>query len=330
MLVSVIVPIYNAQQYLSACIESILGQSYTDFELILVNDGSTDGSLSVCEQYRAKDTRVIVLNKVNGGSASAKNEGLKIAKGEFVEFVDADDTIDKTYLENMMSGVDDTVDLCVGNMCFVVQRNGETVSQKHFNLESGSFSLKEFLSFYPRYMPQAIFGSPCNKLYRYSLIADNELHFDVTLKNNEDTRFNYAYIAKCNRVFVSNEPFYRYVDHGCASMSKRYIENLFDIYVGTYHCAKAFLKETDMYDELISFQDKYFIGLVIGAISNIVKKDKISSKKQKIKNIKSILTSDEVITALSNARMESSTKKAIVLLMRLRFANLLYLLFQIK
>ena len=96
--VSIIVPIYNSEAHLSRCIDSILAQTLTDFELILVNDGSQDNSGKICDNYAQKDSRIIVLHKENGGTSSARNVGLKKSRGEYITFVDSDDTIYPHYL----------------------------------------------------------------------------------------------------------------------------------------------------------------------------------------------------------------------------------------
>ena len=96
--VSIIVPIYNSETHLSRCIDSILAQTYSDFELILVNDGSIDNSGKICDEYAQKDSRIIVIHKENGGTSSARNIGLEKSHGEYITFVDSDDTIYPNYL----------------------------------------------------------------------------------------------------------------------------------------------------------------------------------------------------------------------------------------
>lgn len=105
-LVTIIIPIYNVRAYLRECLDSILKQTYKYFEVILVDDGSKDDSLSFCEEYARKDSRFIVIHKENGGVASARNKGLLVARGEYITFVDSDDTIDSRYIEAMVSGME--------------------------------------------------------------------------------------------------------------------------------------------------------------------------------------------------------------------------------
>lgn len=113
-LISIIVPIYNAEKYLGECVDSILGQTYENFELILVDDGSSDNSGKICDEYAAKHERIKVIHKENGGVSSARNTGLDNAKGEYITFVDSDDTIDKQYLELMYKRIIETD----SDMCF--------------------------------------------------------------------------------------------------------------------------------------------------------------------------------------------------------------------
>ena len=102
-IISIIVPIYNSEKYLERCINSILNQTYTNFELILINDGSKDSSLKICRKYASKDNRIVVIDKENEGVSIARNMGIQRAKGELISFVDADDYIEKTFLEDMLN-----------------------------------------------------------------------------------------------------------------------------------------------------------------------------------------------------------------------------------
>ena len=97
--ITIVVPIYNAEKYLERCIKSILDQTYENLEIILVNDGSTDKSLEICEKFKAEDNRIIIINKENGGVSSARNKGIDAATGKFIIFIDADDYIEKEMFE---------------------------------------------------------------------------------------------------------------------------------------------------------------------------------------------------------------------------------------
>ncbi|MBQ9782222.1 MAG: glycosyltransferase family 2 protein [Clostridia bacterium] len=173
-LISVIVPVYNVQKYLPRCIESILNQSYKDIELILVDDGSPDNTGEICDYYAKKDSRVVVIHKENGGVSSARNAGLNIAKGKFINFVDSDDYIPNDSLENLINlQKENDADL----VCCTFERllqNGNIVQTKFYdkvlyidNIKSEEVNI--FLSNH--------FRGPCAKLYRSSILKCNNLFF---------------------------------------------------------------------------------------------------------------------------------------------------------
>lgn len=119
ILISIIVPVYNTEKYLSACIESILGQTFTNFELILVNDGSKDESGVICDTFSQIDNRIQVIHKSNGGVSSARNSGLEIARGKWITFIDSDDFIKPTFLENLYKPIyeDSKIEFVHGGAC---------------------------------------------------------------------------------------------------------------------------------------------------------------------------------------------------------------------
>lgn len=324
---SIIIPIYNAEKYLERCIDSILLQSFQDFELILVNDGSTDRSRFICESYAQRDNRVILINKPNGGSSSAKNIGLSHARGQYIEFVDADDYLDKEYIEHLWTGCDEyDADVCIGNVSFTKIRNSDIKSKKHVEMKRGYFTLKDFLMFYPQYMPKAIIGAPWNKLYKKEIIDAYEIKFDTKIKNNEDTHFNYWYLSKCSSVYVSDEPYYNYVDENVSSASRSYIPNLFDIYLMTYDKAIKFLKDTGVYEHNIGFQRQYFINLVIGAMNQIVLCKNRLSRSDKLKQIKKIVNNIKVEEAVKNIRYADRKKQILLMLMKKKYYRTIYLM----
>ena len=330
--VSVIVPAYNAEKYIETCVQSILSQTYPDFELILVNDGSKDSTSEICHRLAEMDSRIMVIDQENGGSSSAKNTGLSVAKGSYIEFVDADDTLDATYMEQLLRGTaEDEADLCVGNMAFDVLNQGELVlSRPTPTLHEGMFTLKEYLSYYKEYMPHAIIGSPCNKLYRRRILEEHNLRFDETTKNNEDTWFNLAYLRHCKKVFVSASPFYHYINHQNGSASRRFIDNIIEIYIETYRRSTAFLKEAEMYDCNEQFCKSYFIGLCIGALNGIVLQASQYTKKEKLEKMRDIIDRPEVRDALKGLKMLDKKKRMIAFCMRRRWVCLLYSAFRLK
>lgn len=187
--ISVIVPVFNAEAFLVQCVNSILVQRFKDFELLLIDDGSTDGSALVCDSYAVSDDRVRVFHKKNGGVSSARIYGLKEARGEFIAFVDADDIISESYLEHLLS-VDS--DLTVVGFEKVVGALGKKYTPNEFCF----FDLNE-LPIHWVHPPKICFyyHFPFCKLFRSKIIRDNQLFFNEKLSFSEDLCFNLEYYS---------------------------------------------------------------------------------------------------------------------------------------
>lgn len=130
-MVSIIIPVYNAQLYLEKCIDSVIDQTFRDVEIILVNDGSTDRSLEICQEYQKKDNRILVIDQENAGQGTARNKGISIARGEYIMFVDSDDWVDEGIVEKLMDSLtENNADISVCNLYRTVI-NGEEISVKY-------------------------------------------------------------------------------------------------------------------------------------------------------------------------------------------------------
>lgn len=164
--ISIIIPVYNAEKYLRRCIESVLSQSFTDFELILVDDGSKDSSPQICDEYVAKDDRVRVIHKENGGVSAARNDGLDIAKGEYVTFIDSDDWVKKEYLQGFYDK--HSFDFVIGS--FVNEPSGK-IRKINECIFIGN-KLKDYIK--KSYLSN---GYPWGKLYNNKIIKNNNIRF---------------------------------------------------------------------------------------------------------------------------------------------------------
>ena len=208
-LVSIIVPVYNVEKYLSACLDSILAQTFFNFEVVLVDDGSKDCSGKICDEYGARDSRIRVLHKENGGVSKARNAGLDMAQGEFVTFIDGDDTIDKAYIDLMFREM-------VENGYDVVrlswERGGVNYTY-HIKFDSEGKCLVDGESIQTLLLCTNIWG-----LFR----ANPQIRFNETLKNGEDSLFVIENFVKSNRrMHLINKPYYHYtiVEKSASDMS---------------------------------------------------------------------------------------------------------------
>lgn len=190
-LISVIIPVYNAEKTLRQCVESVLSHDYKNFELILVDDGSKDSSPQICDEYAIKDNRVRAIHQPNGGVSSARNNGIDYALGEWVTFIDADDYITNDFFK----GVDGcSEDLLINQ--YIWLRNGKQTLDKRisdYNFISGNEPICSFLN---KYLTTLIFRGPCAKFYKKSLL--NNIRFYDNMKVGEDTCFVHAYLLNCN------------------------------------------------------------------------------------------------------------------------------------
>ena len=191
--VSVIVPVYNAEKYLQECVESVLGQTLSDIELILVDDGSTDGSPALCDQYAAKDVRVRVIHQKNAGAAAARNHGLGIAQGEYVAFVDSDDWIDADMYERMVAAAEtNEIELVI---CDCLKESDKGSYLYTHELPPGAYDLERMRSvYYPQLLMPDTVEYPVTisnwlLLIRHTVITENHLSFPIGMRFSEDLLF---------------------------------------------------------------------------------------------------------------------------------------------
>lgn len=205
-LVSIIIPVYNVEEYLPKCIESICSQTYLNWELILVNDGSKDASGEICDQYAQKDARIKVVHKHNAGVSSARNRGMELAKGEYICFIDSDDYVDATFLDDFQTKQYVTDFYISGAYYDVHGKPYSCVKYKEQFCESINQIRDTFFS-------QQLYsnGYPWGKLYRSKIIKDNHLVFDESLSIHEDHNFVFAYFALAKSVFVTSSAGYHYL-----------------------------------------------------------------------------------------------------------------------
>ena len=233
-LVSIIVPVYNARKGLSRCLESICGQTYPELEIILLNDGSTDDSLAICEQFRAKDPRIVV-DKENEGVSRTRNAGLTLAQGDYIQFADSDDALDPDYTQNLVqAALQHNADLVIAPYWMVIPSNSSktgyffetlqtslgiepeaptTEVHKYGFLPQGVYSREDYARRLMQQPASFYYGVLWNKLYRREIIARNQLGFAPDVHLAEDLIFNMGYLEHA-QVFASiPEAGYHYIQN---------------------------------------------------------------------------------------------------------------------
>lgn len=222
-MISVIVPVYKAEKYLNECIESVLNQTYFDFELILVDDGSPDGCPAICDLYAEKDARVKVIHKQNGGVSRARNTGMENARGEFVMFLDSDDFIEPATLMAMMSKMDDSID-CV--LCGLYYFYPDEKKNFTYRLPDVTMQMPEEFDKYFQSIKRAGGNfTSCAKLFRHSIIIANKLSFEEEYALLEDASFASGFLRYCRKCHLMSDAFYHYRQLEEESLVKRFHAN---------------------------------------------------------------------------------------------------------
>ena len=220
--ISIIIPVYNAERYLQQCIDSVIAQTFKDWEAILVNDGSKDGSLAICQEYASKDDRIKVIDKPNGGPSSARNRGLNEAQGKYVYFMDADDWIETKFFENFVRNAVATKCCCDENedndygydiifQGFVREfSNGRKEESFAMDADSSIMSKEEIIC---RLYKEHVYGWSWCKLFRREIIEKHHVRFDESLRLWEDELFTSEFLRYAENVRTVKSHMYHYICH---------------------------------------------------------------------------------------------------------------------
>lgn len=284
-LVTIIVPIFNAGNYLEDCIESVLQQTYENIEIILVNDGSTDRSGDMIENYALKDKRIRTIHQANKGVAAARNRGIEAAKGTYIQFVDADDSIKEDTVEKLVQQMEQ-VDLVI---CGYETKTNIFIPPVH-----GLFKKKELLTYFGELCKQIIIHSPCNKMYRFDLIHQHKIRFLEHMLIGEDLLFNLNYLTNCQTIYLLQESLYHYRTNE-TSITNSYQPDMFAQQKILYNEVILFLKNENRYTNKNKEQIKtIFANALLHATTNLFHSDSPFTVKQRFRHLKMIMNDEKV------------------------------------
>jgi len=234
--ISIIIPIYNAEKYLSQCIKSALAQTYINFELILADDGSCDKSSAICDYFASKDNRIKVIHKTNGGPSSARNAGIDHATGNWIAFIDADDWVNPEYINDLFKAVDGENMLIVQGINYLNKEKDKNTIVDFGNNIVSSNSYYTIFSIIKLYK----YGYPVSKLYNRDVIINNNIRFDNDINLREDLIFMLQYLIKIKIIkFIPNSNYY-YRRDTC----------------GLTYKGSSFISENKFYNSLYSLIDR--------------------------------------------------------------------------
>lgn len=297
-LISVIIPVYNVKEYLTNCVESIEAQTYKSFEIILVDDGSSDGSEKLCDELGKAYSNITVVHQKNAGASAARNNGIAHAKGRYTVFCDSDDFIDSTMLEKLIN----TKKLYPEHLPVCGIRKISAEKEKDYLIKGEKFLTLDKSDFFIIQEAQ-LFNAPVNKLFDKEIIDSFSIRFNPDIVLGEDMAFNADYVMKANCDFaVINEPLYFYNIFVNESLSKRYIPDILDNYIALDRKFRELIEFTgaDMnkYEGRLATINLFSI---VNSIKNTMSEKNPAARQEKIKQIKKILGSFDVKDIVSKA-----------------------------
>ncbi len=278
-LVSIIIPVYKAEKYIAACIESVLAQLCGDWELILVDDGSPDGSGRICDEYAVSDSRIIVIHKLNAGVSAARNDAIRIARGKYLCFIDSDDYVLPSYLSDMLAYESDVV------VTGYVNRFTSPVREDEIRPIDGD----KFYSVNDRSLADGLvdvemdyrWAGPAAKLYLRSIINEHNLLFDETLNYGEDHLFNMEYGKYVESISFLDRFNYVYMHRDTLSLTNRQVPSsiMFSYIIKLYEVRKVYIeticKGNEKYKQ---FADKELVSYFWQTVYGLLNEDGQSNK----------------------------------------------------
>lgn len=288
VIISVIVPIYMAEKSIERCINSIINQTFTNFELILVNDGSPDNSKEICEKYAIRDKRIKIINKKNEGVSIARNTGLNKSEGEYILFVDSDDFIEKDMLEHLYNNIitfNAQVSICKANIYKDDILTTVNNNEKKINVYKNEEIMKEFI------LKNTFLFAVWNKLYKASLFDENNIRFSESIRYGEDAILNHYILSKCKVVVWSNQAKYNYFINSNSTVTT-VNEKRLDILIGMKEIFELIKLSYPQFENIIT---RNFVGASIAIIIDIISEKSVIKKYNIIKSIQKILKENEFI-----------------------------------
>ncbi|MBQ3418148.1 MAG: glycosyltransferase [Ruminococcus sp.] len=317
--ISIIVPVYNAEKYLDGCIRSIYDQTFTDYEIILVNDGSTDQSAQICKRYRDADSRITYIEKENGGAGSARNAGMQAAKGRYLAFPDADDSFEPEMYEALYRLADSgDYDMVFSGVKYYRQTDGGVVYDREQNIEAVSFHSTEdcrrhIMTFFPT---TTIFDVPWNKLYKRSVAVENQIVFP-DIRRCQDATFNIDFFNCIQSAASLDQAYYRYMENTTADVQRKFPKDYIDIVVFYYTHLMGILRSWGVYGgEIQSHYDSTFTLAVYSCADRFDNPLWGLNKAEQRAYIEEILDRKEVADFLPDAQVREDVKPVYEILLK--------------
>ncbi|WP_308000839.1 glycosyltransferase [uncultured Clostridium sp.] len=316
---SIIIPVYNCSKFISRCIESILIQEFNDYEIIIVDNGSTDDSGKICDSYERKYNFIHVIHQKNNGVSFARNIGLNAAIGEYICFLDADDYIDDGYFRyiNEILSKNEKIELL--NFGFysdvendkLEKKSSDKISYKSKLYKTHDEIKKDFINLWDNTMLYNIW----NKIYLRKIICDNDIKFS-NYNWGEDVEFNRRYLDKINTLYNLSDCYYHYIREREGALTKKFKPEIFDIRKKEFEDFNSYFESWNISkDEYYEFSCRRYIERLLGCIENIYCSN--MSFIQRYNAIKKMINDD--ITREALKFMKPKSKKVFIIMLPIKY-----------
>lgn len=311
--ISVIIPVYNAEKFIGETISSILNQNYTKIELIIIDDGSTDGSEKKILDFHDKDSRLVYIKQTNQGPSAARNNGLNKASGDLILFVDADDSLKENAIQNMVNESNGS-DLLI----FGYENINEEKSEKNqvvLPSIKGTYFLTNCLQSFGELLEKNVLHYIWHKLYTKESVKG--VRFDETVKVGEDLLFNIEVLRNVSQLTFTDSVYYNHIWYNQDSITRKYHENLFYYRSKQFHSAKRFLEYHHEYTDSNKIKvKKYFLKKYIACFINMESPEASLSRNDKRKKIKMIISESNIEKLVEHYDDQPSWQRMYIFMMR--------------
>lgn len=332
--ISVIMPVYNVEEYLPKAVESVLNQTLSDFEFFLVDDGSTDNSGKICDKYASIDSRIKVIHQENSGAHNARNNALKLASGEYVCFFDSDDYIELNMIEDLYNlAVKYSSDIVISGFYINTYYNLKEyivldyipVTTNKLEIENfdnkNDFRVNSYLNF-----DRNMFYPPWNKLYRLSYIQNNNITFPITYR--DDFPFVLNVIKDVSNVTYTKKQYYHFLRKRSDSETQKYVANLYEKREEEHNEMISIFRYWGLGDDQNSIEmiSRRYIDRIIECLVNLFNTQCSLDKKSKINLISQFINTDNFANCIKEAKPKKLYLKLMYLVLKTKSTKLCYLL----
>ncbi len=330
--ISVIMPVYNAEKHLKKSVDSVINQTYKNFELIVIDDGSTDLSGKICDEYAATDKRIKVIHQKNSGVSKARNSGIEASKGKYIVFLDSDDEMDSNLLEDNLKIADKLKpDVLIFNFRY---RHSDQSVNNEFKQDELFFGDNErfFNEKLETVVEKELMNAPWNKIIRSELIKSNKLCFDERYSILEDAMFSLSVCANAKTICVNSEIYHSYYIWETGSLRTKWSENRFLAIKELYKLEKKYCSKYSNNKHQLHFFGKIFCNSIFAFMQLVSVNTELSFKKRR-EVIKDVCNDNKVRQVFLSKQFKQNigiNKKIIRLFVKLKMITMIILMYKAK